>query len=127
MGGAIIGEGELMITESTMTGNAADTGGAIYNFGGRLTITGSTLNENAAEYGLVHKGNIVSYNTLSRNNGGAIQNSWGSLTITESTLTGNTAKGDGGAINNFKEESFSIENCRLENNEPNDVGYNKDN
>ena len=75
----------------------------------------------------MHKDNSVSFNTLTRNNGGAIQNSWGSLTITQSTLTGNTAKGDGGAINNFKEESFSIKNCRLENNKPNDVSYKKDN
>ena len=84
-GGAIHNNGELTITESTLNNNTTkDDGGAIYN-NGELTITESTLKENTAD-----------------RDGGAIHNS-GELTITESTLKENTADRDGGAIYNSGE------------------------
>lgn len=108
-GGAIINrEGcVLSITESTLTGNKANNGGAILN-GGRLTIIESTLVENTSNDvggAIKNDGGVLSIteSTITRNTakreGGAIYNS-GELTITESTLTGNTAKYDGGAIYN---------------------------
>ena len=83
------------------------SGGAIHNTG-EIKITESALHDNMAEY-----------------NGGAIENN-GSVTIAESTLKNNTAE-NGGAIHNYNEKSFNIKNCKLENNEPNDIDYKKDN
>ena len=108
MGGAIHNaEGsEIIITESTLTENTAKySGGAIENARGELIITESTLTENTAKFA-----------------GGAIENARGELIITESTLIENTAD-TGGAIRNYKEKSFNIKNCKLENNKPNDVSY----
>ena len=85
-GGAIYNsEGELTITESTLTKNMAIIdGGAICNGEGSLTITESTLIGNRARFG----------------SGGAIKNCNGEIIISKSTLTGNTAEWDGGAIEN---------------------------
>ena len=97
---------EIIITESTLTENTAKySGGAIENARGELIITESTLTENTAKFA-----------------GGAIENARGELIITESTLIENTAD-TGGAIRNYKEKSFNIKNCKLENNKPNDVSY----
>ena len=128
-GGAINNEGELTITESTLTENTAKYGGAIHN-NGELTITKSTLTGNTAHRygGAIHnnKGGelTITKSTLNNNivevSGGAIHNNkGGELTITESTLNNNTAQRDGGAIHNLDEKSFKIKDCKLDNNIPN--------
>ena len=97
-GGAINNEGELTITESTLTENTTKNGdGGAINNEGELTITESTLTENTAKYG------------------GAIHNN-GELTITKSTLTGNTAHRYGGAIHNNKGGELTITESTLNNN-----------
>ena len=123
---------EIIITESTLTENTADMGGAIHNAeGSEIIITESTLTENTAKYsgGAIENARgelIITESTLTENTakfaGGAIENARGELTITESTLIENTAD-TGGAIRNYKEKSFNIKNCKLENNKPNDVSY----
>ena len=128
-GGAINNEGELTITESTLTENTAKYGGAIHN-NGELTITKSTLTGNTAHRygGAIHnnKGGELTITKPTLNNnivevsGGAIHNNkGGELTITESTLNNNTAQRDGGAIHNLDEKSFKIKDCKLDNNIPN--------
>lgn len=113
-GGAIYNdEGELTISESTLTANTSqESGGAIDNIGGELTITGSSFTENTSKFGgAIHNRGVltISESTFTGNfakgSGGAINNTEeGVLTISESTLTENTAKWVGGAINNDKGE-----------------------
>jgi hypothetical protein len=86
-GGAIRNAGRLAITGSTLSRNAADYGGAIYNNGdpGALTIEASTISDNT---GL---------------DGGGIQNDVGTVTVVNSTVRGNEARGVnglGGGFNN---------------------------
>ena len=129
-GGAINNEGELTITESTLTENTTKNGdGGAINNEGELTITKATLNNNIGEVsgGAIHnnKGGelTITESTLNNNTahwkGGAIYNNEGELTITESTLNNNTAQRDGGAIHNLDEKSFKIKDCKLDNNIPN--------
>ena len=75
--------GDLTLRNTTVSGGeAALTGGAVFNMG-TLTLDGSTLSGNVA-------------NT----SGGAIANE-GTVTLTSSTLSGNEANGSGGAIYSF--------------------------
>ena len=75
----------VMITSSTLSGNAADgyfgAGGGIFaDFGSALTVTSSTLSGNSANRG-----------------GGILTGGFGGpLTVTSSTLSGNSAKFSGG-------------------------------
>jgi len=107
-GGAIDSAGTLTISNSTFSGNSAQTaGGAIVNRGGTLTISTSTFSGNSAPSGGGAIANLdgtltISNSTFSDNSsggGGAIFNG-GTLTISNSTFTGNSAQ-FGGAINNF--------------------------
>ena len=120
----------IQIKNITLKNGCRRNGGAISNFGGGLTITSSTLTGNTAKkYGgaIYNSGKLTigesafTENTVNMN-GGAIYNREGELTITESALTENIAEWEGGAIYNYKEKSFNIKNCKLENNKPNDVG-----
>jgi len=82
-GGAIYNEGELIITDSTLSSNSAYVfGGGIYNYGGTVTLTNSTLSSNAAE-----------------SNGGGIYNYEGTATLTNSTLSENRGYSGGGIYN----------------------------
>jgi len=120
-GGGINNAGTLMVSNSTLTGNAASGslgGGGIFN-GGTLTVTNSTLSGNTATGSLNGGGGIVNRtgstltvtnSTLSGNTatgnfnggGGGIDNTGGTLTVTNSTLSGNSApngsNGGGGGI-----------------------------
>ena len=88
-GGAIYNTGQLFISDSVFTGNAAPIsyeGGAIYNFGGpaamgQVSIVRTSFNQNTAGYG------------------GAIRND-GIMTLTQSTLANNgtTFNGGGGGV-----------------------------
>ncbi len=88
-GGAVYNNaGEMTFTgETSMSGNTADTGGAIYNIG-----TGSKVNFSGTT--------DISSNTAS-SNGGAIYNANGTTTLNSGvTLSGNEAIGNGGGVYN---------------------------
>jgi hypothetical protein len=89
-GGAIQNSGDsiITVTHSTLSGNSADQGGAIYNMG-VITVTNSTLSGN-----------------YSNNYGAAILN-WFFIAISNSTVYGNIA-GSGGAISNSYFEDTPI-------------------
>ena len=83
-GGGIDSEGTMIITGSTLSGNSATFGGAIYANGAATDIDSSTLSGNSAPSGF----------------GGAIFNDTADqLDIDSSTLSGNSApNGYGGAV-----------------------------
>jgi hypothetical protein len=76
-GGRIVNNGDLTLTNSTVSGNAVyGRGGAIYN-GGDLILTNSTVSVNVAYWA-----------------GGGIHNGWSSyLALTNSTVSGNVGVG----------------------------------
>jgi hypothetical protein len=77
VGGGILNEGTLSLTNCTVSGNTTDiAGGGIWN-GATLTLANSTVSENIA------------------GDGGGIYNN-GTLTLTNSTVSGNTAWAGGG-------------------------------
>lgn len=82
-GGTILNSGEAVIVDSTLTGNAEQTSGAIStSVDSATTVLDSTFTSN---------------NSIT--NGGAISN-FGDTTITNSSFSNNTASVDGGAIYN---------------------------
>jgi uncharacterized repeat protein (TIGR02543 family) len=93
-GGGIVndGNGTLVVTDSTFTGNNVDTshgyGGGILNWStGTVVVTGSTFTGN----NMVANGNSIG--------GGLVSLSSGTVTVTSSTFTYNTVDGGrGGAI-----------------------------
>ena len=109
-GGGIYNSGTLTLTNSTVSGNSATSGGgAIFNNNaGTLTLTNSTVSGNTAFYGGGIYNNagilILTNSTVSGNSatdfGGGIFSDGGTLTLTSSTLSGNTAGGAGGGIYN---------------------------
>ncbi len=122
-GGAISSRGTVNITNSTVTDNQANGGGAIENLGGTVTITGSTVSNNQAGQGgaidnqlatLNVTNSIFSGNQSRGSSGGAILNN-GTATITGSTFTGNTTTGNGGAI--YNESSLTVTNSTFNGNQ----------
>ena len=104
-GGAISNWGELSISDSVFSGNSADWGGTIINWGGgELNISGSTFNDNSADGGgAIDNGGVlnITNSTFSGNSadgGGAIDNG-GVLNITNSTFSGNSADWGDAIIN----------------------------
>jgi predicted outer membrane repeat protein len=94
VGGAILDLGTLTINASTVSGNSAIEGGAIFAFfGANLTINGITLTTNSAG-----------------DSGGAVL-SLGTLTVSGSTFSGNTASTAGGAIFNVFSGTMTIRSC----------------
>jgi hypothetical protein len=87
LGGGIVNQGTLTVTNSTFSGNSADgSGGGIYNASnGTLTVTNSTFSDNSANTG-----------------GGIYNNVDGMLTVTNSTFSGNSGVNGPGAIRNFE-------------------------
>ena len=81
-GGGIYNSGTLTLTNSTVSGNSATSGGgAIFNNNaGTLTLTNST----------------VSGNSATSSGGGIFNNNLGILTLTNSTVSGNSASSAGG-------------------------------
>ena len=100
IGGAVYNEGELIIINSIIAGNLADSsGGAIYNRSGTVSIINSSFSGNSA-YG----------------DGGAIYNKSGSVSISDSAFSGNSADERGGAIYNWQEGELSIANSSFSGN-----------
>jgi predicted outer membrane repeat protein len=108
-GGAVENAGNVVINNSTLSGNAANNfGGAIYNdTGATATISGSTFSGNSApQGGGIYNNNgtvTISGSTISGNSttdaGGFIYNN-GTFTASATTFSGNTATNFGGAIYN---------------------------
>jgi CSLREA domain-containing protein len=111
-GGALYNAGTLVVSNSTITGNSANSGGGIRNAGGTVTLTGSTLHGNQANSGggisngpgvasTFHVVNsTISGNTAGTGgSGGGISNGFMStITLTNSTVTGNRAGSSGGGL-----------------------------
>ena len=115
-GGAILNDGTLALSTSTLSGNAAShDGGGVYN-AGTLTLTNDTLSGNRAYYG----GGLANYGVMSLTNctfagnaarfGAGIVNH-GTLTVTDSTLDGNVATQAGAKIPDFSGSGGGIYNA----------------
>jgi hypothetical protein len=100
--------GTVSLSDCTLTGNTANTGGGISNHG-TLTVTDSTLSANSSSTdggGIFNVGTLtISGSTLSGNSagadGGGVYNSGGgTVSVSGSTFSGNSASGDGGGIFN---------------------------
>jgi parallel beta-helix repeat protein len=107
-GGGIFNRGELILEESTVSGNTADRdGGGISNFWySTTTLTNSTVSGNTADGG-----------------GGGIYNSWYSTTtLTNSTVSENTANRNGGGIFNYYESTTTLTNSTISGNTASDDG-----
>ena len=110
--GAIFSNENLVVTDSTITGNAGFAGGGI-NSGGyfrddsTLTIIRSTISGNDASYGggVYNVGTVtVTDSTISDNTSfgdGAGLANFGTATVTSSTISNNTSGGVGGGFINF--------------------------
>ena len=106
VGGGIANEGNLNLTECTVSKNSASGGesggGGVYN-NGTMTITGCTISGNNAD-GLAGGPPIIA--------GAGVLN-YGTLTLVNSTVSGNTTyKGYGGGIANAK-GTITIINCTI--------------
>jgi CSLREA domain-containing protein len=112
-GGGILNSGNLTLTDSVVSGNAAPTfffggggGGGIYsNFNSSLTVTGGAISNNSAGYrggGICARysvlnisGTLITGNSVIGDGGGIWCNS---VNVTNSTISGNSATGGGGGI-----------------------------
>jgi CSLREA domain-containing protein len=133
-GGGIGNAGPLTLTDSTFTGNSASAeGGGLSNFasGPAATILDScTLSGNSANSGgaIFNRGDArLNSCTLSGNSassfGGGLDNFFqGVATLTNCTLAGNSAKVDGGGLSNDIFTTVTLTNCTLSGNSAGDGG-----
>ena len=109
-GGGIYNFGTLTVINSTLSGNSAASGGAIYNNSSNtLTVTNSTFSGNSASTsggGIYTSGPVtVTHSTFSGNSsslGGGIYRNWGTVYLA-ATILDSGASGDncaGGVTNN---------------------------
>ena len=122
IGGAIVNwEGTVTISDSSFSGNSAEWGGAVFNFG-ELSISGSSFSHNSAGWGgaINNRGELsISDSAFNDNSaigyendpdfnarGGAISNI-GELSMVNSTFSDNSADLAGGAVYN-KDGTVSI-------------------
>ncbi|MEX1231508.1 MAG: right-handed parallel beta-helix repeat-containing protein [Planctomycetaceae bacterium] len=111
-GASIFNLENLTVTNSTISGNAANfKGGGIYNIAGALSVANSTISGNIASYGagifnhstgtVTVANSAISGNTASYF-GGGLYIAGGTATVSHSTITGNTAEDfGGGGIANY--------------------------
>jgi parallel beta-helix repeat protein/predicted outer membrane repeat protein len=106
-GGGIYNDGNMTMTNCTVSGNnAATDGGGIWSYG-ELTMTSCTVSGNNAADG----------------NGGGVYIGYGDVIITNCTISGNTAGYDGGGIYNLESHNLTITNCTVtQNKSANDGG-----
>ncbi|MBK9053063.1 MAG: hypothetical protein IPL78_19775 [Chloroflexi bacterium] len=125
-GGIYLTNGRLIITNSTISGNTARSGGGLYNAGelsplgipSRVEISDSTISGNSADSGggiyNTHEGTLTLTDvTFSENSsgdyGGGIANTGRTaLTIVRGTFTDNHALGDGGGVYSASERPLTI-------------------
>jgi len=107
VGGGIFNGGTLTLTNSTVSGNAADnTGGGIFNNAGTLTLINS----------------IVSGNNAGVDGGGIRNDPGGTATLTNSTVSGNDAGDDAGGIHNVAGGTLTLTNSTVSGNDAGDDG-----
>jgi hypothetical protein len=111
VGGGVFNYGTLTVDNSTITGNKAYAGGAIFNddYASATIMSNSIISKNTATYGsggvLIDKNSTftIQNSTISGNKGkfygGGITNA-GELTIDSSTISGNSARFGGGGLYN---------------------------
>ena len=97
--GVINSGGTLTITNATINGNSASSGGGINNpSGGTLTVINSTINGNSASQGggIDNGGTATVVNTtISSNTGGGVLNQMGAtLNLTNTIIGGSTVAAD---------------------------------
>lgn len=128
-GGGILNNGTLTLVNSTLDGNGAQIGGAIYNSNtGTLNVLSSTLSNNAAQDGgaIGNAGALTMMNTtitkntaLGTSGGGGLFNDGGIASIINSTIVENEAPdGSGGGISNggLSSSMLTIENSIIADN-----------
>ena len=134
-GGAICCGGSCTLQKCTLTGNAADLGGAIYVFGGSMTLTQCTLAGNSsgtAGSAIDNEGGVITldrctltgnfeYGSNEEHQGGAILNTAsGAVTLTHCTVSSNSTAYLSGAIDNTS-GTMALTNCIITGNEPANV------
>lgn len=107
-GGGVFNSGEATITDSTLSGNAADLGGGLYNAVGTVEAQGSLFSANTAQSSgggiYTRTGGTVTIvvSTISVNQssgtGGGVSALESTITLTDSTISDNTSQGDGGGL-----------------------------
>lgn len=121
IGGAIINNGNLTVTDCTFTNNTSMIGGAIINYGGSCSVSGSTFINNSAgvgggaieNYGIIFNVTGCTFTNNSGEIGGAIDNEAGICNVKGSTFTNNTSSSPtdgGGAICNGY-STFNVDGC----------------
>ncbi len=92
-GGGIFNAGTLKLTESSISGNVAETSDGGYGGGlvnrGTATLTQVTVSANRSKY-----------------SGGGIENVGGTLVLSETTISGNTTTKEGGGIANRRTYTY---------------------
>ena len=113
LGGAILSYESLTVSNCTISGNTARSGGAIQNEFGILAVNRSRISRNTATSGIgggiannfgqtTVKQSAIADNTATHGRGGGIASSNGTLTVLQSTISGNSATdGPGGGIGTF--------------------------
>ena len=127
LGGAIYNLGTVEVVNSTIDGNSANRGGAIFNDAGTVVVTNSTVSNNvtgSSGAGIYNDGGTVtvtnstlSGNTTQTNSGGAIFNNTGStVNLLNSTVSNNVAAGSGGGVFNATGSVINVTNTIVANN-----------
>jgi predicted outer membrane repeat protein len=126
--GGIENDASATVTDSTISGNSADSGAGGIGNGGTLTINGSAISGNTATYGggiynagtlTVAKGSNLCGNSATF--GGGIFNANSSLTIRDTAFTANTAT-QGGGIYNTAVATLDVRGTTFTDNSASDSG-----
>ncbi|MDO5825138.1 MAG: hypothetical protein Q4Q22_02045, partial [Methanosphaera sp.] len=110
-GGAVYNCGHLRIVNCSLNGNIAKKGGSLYNKGSCLEIDNSNICYNKSIFGYNEYHNIYLFGE-----GGAIYNSRGNLNINNCSLAHNTAQNHGGVIDNRKNATMTLTKIIFRNN-----------
>jgi len=126
-GGGLANSGTLTLTNSTVSGNEAVSGGGggIFTISGTITLTDTTVSGNAANnpgggiWAYSDRGALeLTNSTVSANQsagGGGIMNE-GTMTATDSAVSGNTCINGGGGLHNFVGATATLTRSILEGN-----------
>lgn len=105
-GGVGVYAGNVAISGSTITGNTGDLGGGVLGYAGSLTIDNSTISGNTASVG----GGVAAYEAIN-------------VSITGSTtISGNEADAAGGGVSVKYAETLTIEDSTITGNNARDGG-----
>lgn len=118
---------QLVLINSTLSGNSSAFGGGLYNDDGSIVLTGSTisgnnastdgggvLNDRAARMAVL--GSTLNGNSAGRDGGGFYNNSTATVSFVDSTVTGNTADASGGGLFNESVAIAQLSNTRFSSN-----------